>query len=241
MTLTDDVLDRLAPTGAWEGDWSDVLARAGERRPLVRRVLTRRRLLVALAVVAAAAVPLVALAAANDWWFFRYGGAPRPVKAPVVVKEGEWSGHSWQLVAYPSRTDGLCMAIAPPGEGGAMNCSPQVGVARTRETKASPDMTITFLSGGATDELPAYIAGPVLEDASIVVIHLDQSTVLRVPTFSGPRSLGRVRFYATELPTPLGPRSTRFRLVGLDRNGDVVACLVPATAVDGVSPLSDCR
>jgi hypothetical protein len=203
----------------------------------------------ALALVAAVLAPLAAVAAANDWWFFASGAAPAPVNEPVVVKEGEWSGHSWELIAYASTTDGLCFSIAPRGSRGAdaaMACAAVTGVPRTPETKASPDMTITFLSGAAGSELPAYIAGPVTESASEVEIRLASGAVLRVPTFAAPASLGHVRFYATQLPaglSPSGPASVGFvdRLAGLDAGGDVVACLVPETAVAGVSPLSDCR
>jgi hypothetical protein len=39
-------------------------------------------------------------------------------------------------------------------------------------------------------------------------------------------------------PQPLLPINT---LAGLDRDGNVVACLAPRTAVDGFSPLSDCQ
>ena len=31
-----------------------------------------------------------------------------PTSAPQVVKEGEWDGQPWQLIAYPSATHGLC-------------------------------------------------------------------------------------------------------------------------------------
>jgi hypothetical protein len=126
------------------------------------RLPTKRRLIVALALLAAALVPLAALGAASDWWFLQDHG-PAPVSAPNVVKEGEWSGHPWQLTAYPSGTD-LCFSVTPAGSnadgsGGATNCAPFAGVP-TPETKGSSKMTITFLSGAAGTELPAYIAGP---------------------------------------------------------------------------------
>jgi hypothetical protein len=251
MTSSNDPLDRLAPALPWKPDWADVLDRAGEHSPN-HRLLTKRRLARALALLAAVLIPLAALGAASDWWFFRFGDAPTPLSAPVVVKEGEWSGHPWQLIAYPSSTDGLCVSVIPTGSkpegfGGAMGCAPMAGVRRTAETKGSSDMTITFLSGSAGSELPAYVAGPVTDKASNVEIRFGTGEVLRVPTFSAPASLGHVRFYATQLPAsvtlPGSDTGQRFidKLTGLDNDGDVVACLVPLTAVDGVSPLSDCR
>jgi hypothetical protein len=217
------------------------------------RLLTKRRLMFALALLAAALVPLAAFGAASDWWFPQDHG-PAPVSGPNVVKEGEWSGHPWQLTAYPSG-NGLCFSVTPAGSNargpvGATGCAPFVGVSQTAETKGSPGMTITFLSGAASDELPAYIAGPVIDKATTVEIQFGTGEVLRLPTFSGPASLGHVRFYATQLPEtiPLPPPDLRIQnqrsfintLAGLDSDGNVVACLAPRTMVDGVSPLSDC-
>jgi hypothetical protein len=205
----------------------------------------------AFAALAAVLVPLAAFGAANDWWFLKLGGAPLPTTAPQVVKEGEWNGYPWQLIAYPSATTGLCVSITPKdsgatGEGGALGCGPFVGVARTPESKASPDMTITFLAGDATEKLPAHIVGPVIEEASVVEVRFGDGDVLRVPTFAGPEPLQRVRFYAAQLPTDiqLTPRTaaTFLRWVaGLDASGNVVACLAPKTAKDGISSVSACR
>jgi hypothetical protein len=228
-------------------------------------LLPKRRLMLALALLAAALVPVAALGAANDWWFLQSHG-PKPVSAPDVVKEGEWSGHPWQLIAYPSGRVGLCVSVAPAGStaggreripfspppGGATSCAPFVGVP-TAETKGSSKMTITALSGAASDELPAYIVGPVIDKASTVEIKFGTGEVLRLPTFRGAASLGRVRFYAAQLPATIpmpvpGQRIEDQRsfididtLAGLDSDGNVVACLAPRTAVNGISPASDCE
>lgn len=226
------------------------MERAVERRSV--RLVTPRRLVLAFAVLAAVLVPLAALGAANDWWFLKFGGAPVPTTAPQVVKEGEWNGHPWQLIAYPSATHGLCISFTPKdsgdnGQGGALGCGPFVGVARTPESKASPDMTITVLAGDATEQLPAHIVGAVIEEASAVEIRFVDGDVLRVPTYAGPEPLQHVRFYAAQLPTNFRMTPGNVARVfpswvaGLDASGDVVACVAPRTAKDGISSLSDCR
>jgi hypothetical protein len=247
MTFRDELLEQLVTGQGWAPDWPDVLQRAGAGHS-TRRV-TRRRMVIVLAVLAAVLVPLAALAASNNWWFLKLGHGPVPTNAPLVVKEGTWDGHPWQLIAYPSTTDGLCVSVTPRGstsEGAAMGCGTFTGISRTPETKAAPDMTITYLSGGASDKLPAYVAGPVIEKAVTVEIRFANGDVMRVPTFTAPEPLSHVRFYATPIPTADQSTPTTFVtflkwVAGLDANGNVVACLAPLTAKDGISALSDCR
>jgi len=261
MTLGRDPLDRLAPALPWEANWSDVLDRVGEQRPSRSRALaflSGPRLLLALVLLVALLIPLAALGAAKQHWFWWEVHGPTPVTAPNVVKEGEWSGHPWQFVAYRSASYGLCWSISPKNSGangetgGALGCGPIEGVPRTKATKAAPDAQILYAGGGTTSQLPAFIAGPVIDTATQVAIQFEKGEVLRVPTFSGPDSLGSVRFYATEAPTSIfrPPRRgatgapSLFRpleLAGLDDDGNVVACLVPATARGGISPLTDCQ
>ena len=216
-----------------------------------RHLPTRRRLVLAFAALAAVLVPVAAFGSASDWWFLKFGGTPVPTTAPQVVKEGEWNGLPWQLIAYPSATHGLCISITPKdsrvdGAGGGMGCAPLVGVARTPESTAAPDVTITLLASAGGKELPAHMVGAVIEEASVVEVRFGDGEVLRVPTFAGPEPLQHVRFYAAQLPTamrlPPGTAAEFLRWVaGLDANGTVVACSAPRTADDGSSPLSDCR
>ena len=228
----------------------DVLERAGAQPPF--RLVTKRRLVLALAVCAAVLVPLAALGAANDWWFLRFGGAPVPKTAPQVVKQGEWNGHPWQLIAYPSATHGLCISMTPKdsahdGEGGGLACGPFVGLERAPASEAPLGLTINLLAGAGSEKLPAYIAGAVIEEASVVEIRLADGGALRLPTVAGREPLQHVRFYAAQLPsdiqlTPENVRRVFPRWVaGLDANGNVVACLAPRTAKDGISAASDCR
>lgn len=250
MIFADEVLDRIAPAHAWVPDWPDVLTRGGERHTAGR--VTKRRLVLVFAVLAAVLVPLAALAAANDWWFLKFGNNPVPTTAPQVVAEGEWNGRPWQLIAFPSATHGLCISMTPKdsaqdGAGGGLSCGSFVGVARTPESKASPDMTITFLAGGGSEKLPAYIAGAVIEKAALVEIRLADGDALRVPTVAGREPLQHIRFYAAQPPSDIQLTPENVRRVfprwiaGLDANGKVVACLAPRTAKDGISIRSECR
>ena len=256
--LLDTAMNALVPSFAAEQpDWANVVARAEAVSPR-RRFVTRRRLVAVFVVLAAVLIPLAALADAHDWWFFG-AGMPVPTSAPVVVTTGEWSGHPWELVAYPSETDGLCFSITPKrgdgsSYGGAMTCGPFAGVPRTAATKTDADMQITFLSGSWTNVLPAYIAGPVIEQASTVEIRFQDGTTLQAPTIAAPPPLEHIRFYAAPLPPAEYPADTLGTLhvatkhvatitwlAGLDASGRVIACLAPGTAKNGVSPLTDCR
>ena len=265
-------LEQLSPlpSGA-VADWQDVLRRANalaqanlvlagprfrERRWPTLRLPARRRLVVTVAVLAAVLIPLVALGAVNNWWFFRSGIAPAPVSGPVIVKEGNWDGHSWQLIAYPSTTDGLCFAITPTNSkgnlsGGGLSCAPFVGIARTAHTKASPELTVTWMSSSG-GSLPPYIAGPVIKSATQVEIQFTSGDRIRIRTFPAPEPLTAVRFYASRLPATVvhflhatrpSPQHPEVqppvkRLTGIDSHGKIVACLVPAT---NSTALSDCR
>jgi hypothetical protein len=222
------------------------------------RLVTKRRLVVVVGVLAAVLVSLAAVGAANDWWFLESGSSPTPRQAPNVVKQGEWNGHPWQLAAwrseshpgrFPFTPDGLCVSVTPrgfpgEGEGGATSCNRFAGIDPMPETKRS-EMTITFLGGSASKQLPAYIAGPVISKATAVEVRFGNGDVLRVPTFAASAPLQRIRFYATPLPSNVQPTpydTTWLKSVaGLDAEGNVVACLAPRTATDGISPLSDCR
>jgi hypothetical protein len=93
---------------------------------------------------------------------------------------------------------------------------------------------ITYLSGSSS-ELPTYIVGPVVAAASEVVISFANGDVVRTPAFDAPASLGAVRFYATRVPESVvlpsrhGPLMLQ-KLVGLDNDGQVVACLALTAA-----------
>jgi hypothetical protein len=101
--------------------------------------------------------------------------------------------------------------------------------------------------GDLNETLPAYIAGAVIEHATVVEIRFPNGAVVRVPTVAGPEALRHIRFYVAQLPA--GIRLTPENLhrtfpswvAGLDAGGEVVACLAPRTEKNGVSPLTDCR
>lgn len=232
----DAALERLAPPQQFADDWADVLGRVGEPRPRTGR----RRALPVAAALAATIVVLVtaaAVAAVNDWWF--WDNAPAPVTTPVVVKSGTWDGKGWELVAYRSASHGICFSMIPSGAGksdglgAAMNCG-GFDSATPPGSSVRPS-GITFLSG-SSPQLPTYIVGPVVDAADEVVISFANGEVLRTPAFDAPGSLGALRFYAARVPESvarptIGPAATSLqKLVGLDEEGHVVACLTPRAA-----------
>lgn len=249
MRFGDEVLNRLAPALSWEPDWADVLGRAGEpERHRPRRLRGKRRLILVFAVLMAVLAPLIALSAENDWWFLGDGLLLTPASPPVVVKEGSWDGHPWELVAFRSTRGDLCYGVMPPGgsEGsgvsGSLACGSFHGIERPNDKKSTWDVKIGASSAGGNggNDLPAHLDGPVIDSASQVEITFPNGRVLRVPTFAAPTSVGRVRFYATQLPVNASLSSIT-SLAGLDKDGNVVACWVMAAAAAGPPPLSACK
>jgi hypothetical protein len=258
------VLDELVPRFDNEpGDWNRVIAdaRAGEpvrtsarpldmtpEKPRSRRWLTRRRIAVIAIAVVAIVTPLIA-AASQDWWFLRFASAPEPITDVKVVKTGEWDGKPWQLVAYRSAGNLVCYGVMPRstsgttgyGEGGALACIRIAGVPRESDSEEAR-LGVTYHSG-PSPALPAYVAGPIVDSADEVEIHLVGGEVIRTPTFDAPDELGSIRFYAAQLPETdsSGGRSgvEVQKLVGIDHDGEVVACR--ALPFPTGTPLSACR
>lgn len=212
--------------------------------PLPRRaerLAPRQPLLLVASLIVCALVPVAALAIANGWWFLSEGSrAPAPAAAPVVVTGGTWSGQAWQLIAYRTTGGDICFTITPAasarttGAGAAMNCG---GFRPSASAGAGGPHGITYLSG-SSEQLPAYIAGPVVDTATTVVVHFADGDVSQIRTVDAPPSLGAIRFYAAPLPASAAadaaPRqSSLVKLVGLDPDGRIVACLAftPARCV----------
>lgn len=257
----NSALDELVPRFDHEqGDWSRVVADARARRvtprasrspdisterPRPRRWLTRRRVAVIAIAVAAIVMPLIA-AASQDWWFLKPGLLPEPITDVKVVRTGEWDGKPWQLVAYRSASE-ICYGLTPAdadgdGEGGSLSCGPLRGVPPQNDSEGARILGVMYLSG-ASASLPAYVAGPVVDSADEVEIHLGSGEVIRTPTFDAPGELGSIRFYAEPLPETGAPGSASAveiqKLVAKDRDGEVVACLALPMRRTG-NPLATC-
>lgn len=234
-----------------------VVVPVGPRRRLApvegpQRARARRRILAVVVALLAVLIPVSAVPVVNEWWFFQFGEAPAPVTDVVVVKSGTWDGTRWELVAYRSGTDGICFSMGPAtsaettGAGGAMSCDQIEGVPRTPESKPYTPHAISFLSAsGSGGELPAYVAGPVTGRADEVAVYFANGVVLQTPTFEAPSSLGPIRFYAAQLPDAVARLAVPLdygwieKLVGLDGDGRIVACLTFPLPEAGM-PLSAC-
>jgi hypothetical protein len=238
----EDVLDRLAPREQFAHDWGDVLDRAGVHEAAAARPAWRRRkwLLVA-ALVAAVVVPVAAATVAvtnwSGWWSSPHDQF-QPASEPVVVQTGSWDGRRWQLVAYleihTSNIDTYCYSVMPYGSSltprpAAVGC----GGIPARPADGSAGHAGILYGSTKSPGLPNWAAGPVVDTAVAVALHLRDGDVLRLPTYEAPESLGHVRFYATPIPeVPQSSGQSPVKVVGLDENGAVVACLAvdPASA-----------
>jgi hypothetical protein len=236
----EEALERLAPLKKTVPTWEEVLARAQAATP--NRDRSRRRANRALRVaviITAAAIPIAALAGSSEWWFFRFGRAPDAVNGVTLVQAGIWDGTAWQLTAYRSAAAGICVAMTPTGqanlshEGAGMTCG--VVTARKEPTPANGGL---LYFGGDSDRLKTWIAGIVVDSAVEIDLHFEGGVVIRSPTIDAPSSFGSaVRFFVTQLPFRVislfdrsgeGPRLEK--IVGLDREGRVVACRATRTS-----------
>ncbi len=172
------------------------------------------------------------------------GLLPEPITDVKVVKTGEWDGKPWQLVAYRNTENEVCHGVMPrstsgttgEGEGGALSCIRIAGVRQESDSKEAR-MGVLYLSG-PSPALPAHVAGPIVDSAEEVEIHLVGSEVIRTPTFDAPDELGSIRFYAAPLPETDSSGGQVRKLVGIDEDGEVVAC--QALPFPTGTPLSAC-
>ena len=231
------ILDDLAPRQGFAHDWNDVLERAGVHEAgAVGPAWRRRKWLLVAAVVAAVIVPVAAATVAvtnwSGWWPSSPHDQFRPASEPVVVQTGSWDGARWQLVAYrefdTSNIDVYCYSVMPYGSSLAAHPAGGSGCggfpARPPDAPTGP---AGILFGSAESPgLPYWAAGPVVDAAVVVALHFRDGDVLRLPTYAAPESLGHVRFYATPIPeVPQSSGQSPVKVVGLDENGGVVACL----------------
>lgn len=243
-----EALDCLAPEQQFVPAWEDTLARAGMESALRgSRLAWRRYWLIAVVVLAAVLIPLAAIGSSRDWWFLSDGMGPNPATDVIVAKTGSWGGHDWELVTYRSDTGDICFGIIPTHSGapvanqGAMACTRIIGVPHGPDSTPDSGVGISDLiseSGPIGSGEQRYIAGPVVDNADQVEIYLTDGQVVRTPTFDAPKDLGMsIHFYATQLPPNALPLK---RLVGLDKNGKIVACLTIPFPKNGVA-LSACE
>jgi hypothetical protein len=238
----EDVLDWLAPREQFAHDWGDVLDRAGVHEAgAVGPAWRRRKWLLVAALVAAVVVPVAAATVAvtnwSGWWSSPHDQF-RPTSEPVVVQTGSWDGARWQLVAYrefdSSNIDVYCYSVMPYGS--SLTARPAVGGCGGIPVRPpdAPTGQAGILYGSAESPgLPYWAAGPVVDTAVVVALHFRDGDVQRLPTYAAPESLGHVRFYATPIPqVPQSSGQSPVKVIGLDENGAVVACLAvdPASA-----------
>jgi hypothetical protein len=238
----EDVLDRLAPREQFAHDWNEVLERAGvHEASAVGPAWRNRKWLLLAAVVAALVVPVAAATVAvsnwSGWWPSQHNQF-RPASEPVVVQTGSWDGTRWQLVAYreshTSNIDIYCFSVMLYGS--SLTARPAragCGGIPTRPQDAPTGHAALLYGATESPGLPYWAAGLAVDSVVEVALHFRDGDVLRLPTYAAPESLGHVRFYATPIPqVPQSSGKSPIKVVGLDENRAVVACLAvdPASA-----------
>jgi hypothetical protein len=255
-SLVAMALDALLPRKEDRGDWARVLADANRSRGsrLVRSGLLTRRTRIALAAAAlflAAAIPITALAVSRGWWFFR-ASAPTPTSSVVVVDSGTWQGTPWELTAYTTTGDGLCVAFTPNPPAGPPITPPAAGSSRATEMMGcgapvrgipglpagTPRHELGFISSAsdtATGTAFAAVAGPAAASVAKVEIVPANGRPILIDTLPTPAKLGvDVRFYVAVLRA--GQELTR--LIALDNAGRPLETITLRRAPSPTTPTS---
>lgn len=237
-SIIQAALEDLVPLrGERQPDWQDVMARsgsdghpvelnlsrprhegsdrtAGQRRSLRRH---RRVLILAIVVVIAMIAVVLAVGATAGWWFAR-APVPAPAGRIGIVSTGTWDGQGWQLVAYRATTGEICYSLALEQ---TQASEPSPGAFSCADLRAKkPGMAA--LAVGRQQNFPAYLTGPVVGSASVVLVSTSDGGVVETQTVPAPDSIGpQVRFFALQLPCGKYP----VRAVGITDNGERVADL----------------
>jgi len=235
-------LDDYTPPSQRVADWGDVLRRVAVTpsvpagaKPERRRRTRVRWVLVALAILIAISIPLTALAVSEDWWFL--GAAPDPAGAVDAVDSGVWNGIPWVLVAYDSKSGGVCYGLSinvpqATRPNGTLSCA-------FVDDSGKPQHSLSYLAAGSEENgFPRYAAGAVPADAVMMELHIADGSIVRTQTLPRSATLHTdVRFFVTRLPAG-GPADGKITTISaLDGSGRSLACV----AVDNRGGEDACR
>jgi len=249
--LLKETLDILAPAQEDVPVWEDVLARAGIENPVpLRRPFWKRSWVIAIALMVAILVPLAAIGSEQGWLWLMDGKLPpgeaHPISNVVKLQSGYWKGEHWRTAAYRAfphlyrpdgpTTESVCLIVEfAPFSPGVAQCAALPNTHYPPKTSGADwplSPSIELVGGNPwaverdySENGPGYLIGMTTSNVSTVEVHLKDGRVMDTSTFSAPEALGvPVNFFVRPLPT-WGLSFHMTKLVGLDAEGKVVACL----------------
>jgi hypothetical protein len=197
-----------------------------------RRKVPRRALIIAVAALVMLAGSALAIGSEMGWWPEETGAieypdgrievfSGKPAGNVGVVATGKWGDQGWYVTAYRSVANSMdkdgqaCYGIglgAPPsssslnyseGPGVYPSCVPirvlDPALAWSSQRLTNP---IDYSYTGADRGLPAYILGPVVDEASRVFIELASGETIETEAIAPPAATDLpMRFFVARLPS----------------------------------------
>ena len=244
--MTDELHNRFQHLQtSRQGDWGDVLRRAGKRRG-------RRRLALAagVAAVLALAAPTALALRSSVVDFFQSEPAPKPVvldfaqldvgappgmetevvagQARKIIERKGYEGQVFKLYAAPSKKGGFCTFLQPTGGGG---CLPQTSI------PIAPEISIgTFGPDGVIRRGPFVVSGWVgLADAASIELRYEDGATTRQDLTWVSKPVDSGYFLFDVEPAHWKPGHRPEALVAFGENGRVLGTeplhIVPPPAV----------
>lgn len=201
--------------GCKELSWESILEEAGVHQtgPI------RQRLLSVLALAAIAAAVIVGVAAAVDGRWFLRPNTPKPTTAVDSVTGGTVSDTQWQLKAFISDSEGLCVVI-DTGDNGGESCGLSVKGGPLSKSGGSTNDLVGYAAAGLPGTGSAVIAGPAAANVDHVTVVLNTGRAFDAPTVPAPAAMhSTIRFYAVAVPNDKYATSIR----AFDSDGRLLA------------------
>lgn len=193
-------------------DWQRVIDDAGAvasvTYPPIFRLAYRRYVKVVAAIallVLTIAIP--ALAVTRQWIFSDHG--PIRTSRDFTVTSGTTEGFAWNLLAFTSSNDGLCLAIATSSNksiGGGCGAEVSGESVTPESTNQNSSQSVGYVITSLPETTSEIVYGPVAEGVAIVTIRLESGKEVSPRIIAAPAGLDTtISFYAASLQSSEEP------------------------------------